>query len=237
MAAVLACGPLAVLSHRAAAALHELRTAPSTIEVTTPKHRAVTGLACHTSRCLTVRDRTVVDGIPVTSINRTLLDIAAGLHRQRLRSTLEAVQRRNLLRPEQLNDLLERSNGHRAVTPLRTVLAELHDEAPWTQSKLEQRFLELIRDAGLPEPQTNVLVDGELVDCFWPEHNLVVELDGYGFHRGKRQFELDRAKDTKHTLAGRRSARITRARVEHEPLEMLNDVSALLGRATGASGR
>lgn len=106
------------------------------------------------------------------------------------------------------------------------------------QSRLEQRFLEPIRDAGLPEPRTNVLIDGELVDCFWPEHNLVVELDSYGFHRGRRQFEQDRAKDTEHTLAGRRSARDTRARVEHEPRGVIDDVSALLGdAATGRSGR
>ncbi len=229
MAAVLACGPDAVLSHRAAAALHELRTAPGLIEVTALTNRAIPGIRCHRSRCLGRSDRTTIDGIPVTSVNRTLLDIAAQERPQRLRSILETVQRQERLRPRQLDELLAHSAGHRGVTPLRQALSALHDEAPWTQSVLEQRFLELLRDAGLPEPRTNVLVDGELVDCFWPEHNLVVELDSYGFHRGRRQFEQDRAKDTRHTLAGRRSARITQARVEHEPRTVLYDVSLLLG--------
>ena len=235
MAAVLACGPDALLSHRAAAALHELRTAPGMIDVTAATNRAVPGVRCHRSRSLRKPDRTVVDGIPVTSLNRTLLDMATVEHHQRLRSMLEAVQRRELLRPSQLEELLERSTGHRGVTPLKRALAELHEQAPWTQSQLERDFLELIREAGLPEPQTNVIVDGFPVDCFWPQHNLVVELDGYDFHRGKRSFEDDRVKDAAHTLAGRRSIRVTGARVYDGRRQLLADLRALLSAGPAAA--
>ena len=80
-----------------------------------------------------------------------------------------------------------------------------------------------------------MIVDGELVDVYWPVHNLIVELDGYDFHRGKRSFEDDRRKDTKHLLAGRRSIRVTGARVAHERRALLTDISALLagGAASG----
>lgn len=239
MAAVLACGPDAVLSHGAAAALWELQNAPSgKIDVTSTSRHAIRGVRCHFSRTpLHPDDRTIIDGIPVTSISRTLLDQAEVLRHQRLRSTVEAAQRRDLLDSRKLDPLLERSFGRRGVTPLRRVLSELHDEAPWTQSHLEQRFLELIRDAGLPEPRTNVIVDGELVDCFWPQHNLVVELDSFGFHRSKRSFEDDRRKDTRHTLAGRRSMRVTRARVEREQRALLGDLSVLLAEPQVRSGQ
>jgi very-short-patch-repair endonuclease len=231
MAAVLACGPDAILSHGAAAALHELRAAPGVIDVTTPGQRRVPGIRCHRSRCLQPSDRTVIDGIPVTSIGRTLLDEAESLSHQRLRTIVEAAQRRDLLDSRKLDPLLARSTGHRGATPLQQALNALHEQAPWTQSELERRFLELVRDAGLPEPQCNVVVDGVVVDCFWPRHNLVVELDGYAFHRSRRSFEEDRRKDIRHALAGRRSVRITRAGLSRG----VEDLGALLSAAPGAA--
>ena len=202
-AAVLACGPDAVLSHRSAAALHDVQRIPGgRIDVTAPSGRVIRGVRCHTSRSLADQDRTIIDGIPVSSIERTLLDLAAIYSRQRLRSTIEAAQRRDLLDRDRFDSLLARSVGHRGAMPLKRGLAQLHDEAPWTQSGLERAFLELIREAGLPEPLTNVLVDGELVDVYWPQHNLVVELDSYDYHRGKRSFEDDRRKDTKQPARG-----------------------------------
>jgi very-short-patch-repair endonuclease len=236
MAAVLACGPDAVLSHRAAAALHDLQRIPSgKIDVTAHSSRVHPGVRCHTSRCLPDQDRTLIDGIPVTSVERTLLDLALTYSRQRLRSTIEAAERRDLLDRGRFDSLLARSTGQRGAAPLKRALAELRDEAPWTQSGLERDFLELIREAGLPEPRTNVLVDGELVDVYWPANNLVVELDSYDYHRSRRSFEGDRRKDTKHTLAGRRSIRVTGARVKHERRALLGDLSALLagGAASG----
>jgi very-short-patch-repair endonuclease len=203
--------------------------------VTAPNGRLHSGVRCHTSCSLRRQDHTTIDGVPVTSIERTLLDLAAIYAPQRLRSTIEAAQRRDLLDRRRFDALLAHSAGHHGAGPLKRALAELGDEAPWTQSDLERHFLELIREARLPEPRTNVIVDGELVDVCWPAHNLIVELDGYDFHRGKRTFEDDRRKDTTHLLAGRRSIRVTGARVAHERRALLSDISALLagGAASG----
>ena len=111
---------------------------------------------------------------------------------------------------------------------LRNSMAALTDQAPWTHPGLEREFLELIRTAGLPEPQVNVIVDGFLVDCFWPEHNLVVELDGYRTHLTRRAFEDDRRRDAAHAVAGRRHLRVSRTRVKEERPALQADMEHLL---------
>jgi very-short-patch-repair endonuclease len=234
MAAVLACGPGAVLSHRAAAALWELTAAPGgPIDVTAPTRHGLPGIRCHLCRTLEPEDVTVIDGIPVTSITRTITDLAASLSLQRLRTTLEAAQRRELLDFRRLG----RVRGRRGAKILRQALAELHDEAPWIQSNPERLLLERIRAAGLPEPQCNVLVDGFVVDFYWPDHELVVEADSYGFHRSRRSFEEDRRRDAIHTLAGRRTFRPTYERITRAADAVIRDLSALLGaEPKGTSG-
>jgi very-short-patch-repair endonuclease len=229
MAAVLACGRDALLSHRAAAALWELRTAPTgPLDVTATSRHNIPGIRGHYVRAIHPDDRAEIDGIPVTSLARTLLDLAVILSHQRMRTTLEGVERREILNFARLDALLARSNGHRGVGRLRAALHELHGGAPWTQSELEIRFLELIRAAGLPEPRVNVFVLGELVDFYWPEHKLVVETDGWRFHRSRRSFEENRLRDTKLQVAGIRVIRPTYERIVHEPQALLADLTALL---------
>jgi very-short-patch-repair endonuclease len=242
MAAVLACGPGAVLSHRAAATLWELRATPSgPIDVTAPSRHNIPGIRCHWVRSLHADDVTVIDGIPVTSLSRTLLDLAEILGPQQLRTSIEAAQRRDLLSIDALDAVIARNPGRHGLKPLRKALGELRDEAPWTQSELERGFLELIRAAGLPEPQTNVVVDGFVVDFFWPEHNLIVEVDGYRYHRTRRSFEDDRRRDAKHTVAGRRAVRVTRDRIVRGYRELLAELVRLLSAVPalppGRSGR
>ena len=232
-AAVLACGPDAVLSHRSAAALHDIQRIPGgRIDVTAPSGRVIRGVRCHTSRSLADQDRTIIDGIPVSSIERTLLDLAAIYSRQRLRSTIEAAQRRDLLDRDRFDSLLARSVGHRGAMPLKRGLAQLHDAAPWTQSSLEQRFLELIRDAGLPEPRTNVLVDGELVDC------LLARAQPCRRARQLRLSPWQAASSNEDRRQGhraharrpaKRSARHRRPRRSTSGAALIDDVSALLG--------
>jgi very-short-patch-repair endonuclease len=230
MAAVLACGPEAVLSHFAAAALWDLQRAPSKrIDVTAPGAHTLPGVHCHIARSLTKEDRATIDAIPVTSLNRTTLDLAAVQSPQRLRSTLEAAQRRDLLDVRSLDALIVRSRGHRGVQPLKAALAQLRNEAPWTQSELERRFLELIRSAGLSEPSVNVIVAGELVDFHWPARHLIVEVDGFAFHKGHRSFDQDRAKDLKLHLAGEHVIRITHRQIGHGSRQLVADVRRLLG--------
>jgi hypothetical protein len=229
MAAVLACGDGALLSHRAGTALHDLWPVPSgLIDVTAVTARKSEGVRCHRARTLHPDDRDVVDGIPVTALPRIFLDMAEILTAQRLRTLLEQAQRRDLLNPPRIDAMLVRSNGRRGVPAFRAALADLHDEAPWTQSELERNFLEFLRAAGLPEPQTNVIVDEILADCFWPEHNLIAELDGFEFHRGREVFESDRQRRTNHTLAGRRCVNITQRMIERGAKALRGDLAALL---------
>lgn len=237
MAAVLAGGPEAVLSHRAAAALWELRPTPSgRVDVTVrASRRGRRGIRFHKSQ-LHPEDYTVVDGIPVTALHRTLLDYAEIARRQQLRLALDAANRRDLLDGRKLDALYARSPGRRGVKTLKAAVAELRGPAPWTQSELERAFLALLRDAALPEPQCNVLVGGFLVDCWWPQQRLVVEVDGYGYHKSRSQFEENRLRDTKLQLAGVRVLRVTQPRIENSPAELLSDLRRGLGPAA-ASGR
>jgi very-short-patch-repair endonuclease len=177
----------------------------------------------------------VIDGIPVTSLAWVALDLAAALTFQRLRSALEEIWRREILDFRRIDELLERSNGRHGTKALRQAISELTPDPAWTQSDRERDFLEFIRDAGLPEPRTNVLVDAILVDFYWPEHNLIVEFDPYSTHKTHRTFEDDRRKDTIHLLAGRRKTRITPSRLRHERPELRRQLSALL-EAAAASG-
>ena len=233
MAAVLACGPDAVLSHMAAAALWGLRSIPSgKIDVTAPKSRSRDGIRCHISD-LAPEDRTVIDAIPVTSVFRTVLDEAADLSPQRLRSRLEELERRDLLDLHAFDVLLARNPTRAGSKKLKTAIAALTDVSPWTNSQGEARLLEVIREAGLPEPSSNVIVEGELVDFVWHRHRLVVELDHPYTHGSKRSFEEDRRRDTTLQLAGYRVIRITHQRLYRDAAGVIADLRALLsGRPT-----
>jgi hypothetical protein len=196
LAAVLACGPEAVLSHRDAATLHDLRPVSSgRIDVTAPSRHRIDGIYCHYVRALHPEDRVTIDGIPVTSVSRAFLDVAETFNARQLRSTMEQAQRQNKFDLRLVQAVIARSPGRRGLKPLAEALALLIDEPLWTQSELEQFLLELIRAAGLPLPQTNVLIEGVLVDCAWTEHRLIVEVDGWTFHKTKRSFEDDRRRD------------------------------------------
>jgi very-short-patch-repair endonuclease len=228
MAAVLACGPGALLSHRAAAAPWGLSPTPSgPIEITAPGKRTHRGVRSHTTSCPPQLLRATVDAIPVTTLERTILDQARALGDQRLRTTLEQLQHRGLLRPERFGE----HRSHRSFRAVSDVLARLTDDAPWTQSELERRFLELIRSAGLPEPQVNVTVVGHAVDFCWPEQRLIVEVDGYAWHNSKRAFEADREKDVTLTLARYRVIHITHARIVHDAPRLLAELCGLIGSA------
>jgi very-short-patch-repair endonuclease len=234
MAAVLACGVEAVLSHLAGAALWEISSKPSgAIDVTAPWMHRLTRVRCHVARRLDPADQTTLDGIPVTSLNRTLLDLAELLHPQRLRSTLEAAQRRDLLNAAQLHAYLDASPGRHGLKPLRAALTTLADHAPWTQSRFETYFLEIVRQAGLPEPRVNVPVADELVDCYWPDQGLIVELDSWGAHKTKAKFNADRRRDVKLQISGHRVARFTYEQVVEQPRAAIRDLRLLLNPEAG----
>jgi very-short-patch-repair endonuclease len=156
------------------------------------------------------------------------LDLAEIEQPQRLRTLIEAAQREELLDQRSLDATIARNPGRHGIPRLRAVWRELTDEPPWTQSELERAFLELIRAHHLPEPRTNVLVDGQLVDAHWPQHNLVVEVDGWKFHRTRRAFEDDHDKTLRLQVAGHRVARFTARQVFNQPRYVARAIETLL---------
>jgi Protein of unknown function (DUF559) len=213
LAAVLACGPHAVLSHRSAADHWGLlATQQSGVDVTAPRSRdGVRGIRLHRSRSLDARDTTTHEGIPITTIARTLLDLAATVRSDPLERALAQAERLRLYDHRAIADVLERANGHRG----RAALARaVRSEPKLTRSELEAMFLALVRRAGLPEPESNYSVDapdhpGLEVDYCWPSHRLIVETDGWDTHGTKSAFKSDRRRDAALTSIGYRVMRFT----------------------------
>lgn len=229
MAAVLACGARAVLSHAEAAALHDLRRIPSgKVSVTAPSRHNLSGIRCHYMRTLQPQDCTVVDAIPVTSLARTYLDLAEIFNHARLIDALEAGERQDKLDVGAIQDVIGRNPGRHGIPPLQAALAELTDAPPLLQSELERAFRHLVRTYHLPQPQFNVYIEGELVDVVWPEHRLVVQVDGFKWHRGKRAFGTDRKLDRKLVRAHWRVVRFTDDQVAEDPAAVGAELSELL---------
>ncbi len=230
MAAVLAAGPEAVLSHRAAVALHAYRPAPSgPIDVTVPGHRrSRRGMRVHSVHALDPDDRTVVDGIPVTAMARTLLDYAEVAGEQQIRLALEAAQRCEELDMKPMRAMLARNQGRRGIKPLRAALSHIRTEVPWTISETERRLLAALRARGVPEPSTNVIVEDELLDMYWQKYRLNVEIDGDFWHRTPAARERARRRDIKLQLAGEMVARFGDYRINEELDAVVDEIVALI---------
>jgi very-short-patch-repair endonuclease len=210
LAAVLACGPGAVLSHRSAAAHWGLaRDDSARTDVTVPTSRRGDGsIRLHRSRSLDARTTTTHDGIPITTVARTLLDLAATLTPERLERALAQAER---LRLYDHRTVSAPANGHRGATALARAIAR---EPRFTRSAFEARVLRLVRQNGLPEPLTNTVLSAPdhprlEVDLFWPAHRLIVETDGFETHGTRAAFEADRARDAALQAAGFRVLRFT----------------------------
>jgi hypothetical protein len=159
MAGVLACGPGAVLSHAEAAALHDLRQIGSgPVNVTAPRRHELEGIRCHWARRISAGDTTVVDGIPVTSVARTYLDLAEIVTHRRLIEALEAGQRQDKLDVSAVRVVIARNPGRHGIKALADAVAELTDEPPLLQSGLELAFRHLTSTYDLPQPQFNGVV-------------------------------------------------------------------------------
>jgi hypothetical protein len=156
-------------------------------------------------------DVTELHGIPVTTVARTLLDLAGVASARELARAVDAAERRDLFDLAAVDDVLARARGRRGVVALRDAIAAWRPR--YTRSELEDRFAALVEKAGLPPPQLNVLLDGEHaqheVDAFWPATWLVVELDSFAYHRTRRDRERDAARDADLELAGYRVVRLT----------------------------
>ena len=240
LAAALACGSGALLSHRSAAALWGIRPdSRATVDVTSPpRHgRSRPGIHGHTSRILSATDRARVDGIPLTSLPRTLLDLAAVVARHQLERAIERAETLRIFDRRALEELLARAGGHRGAGPLRAAVAK--PIAP-TRNELERAMHEICRGAGLPEPRVNewlALADGTgfRPDFWWPEHWLVVETDGFEEHGTRHAFGHDRARDRRLKLgADIETIRFTWEEVMLTPTAVAAELSAFLRQAAVA---
>jgi very-short-patch-repair endonuclease len=236
MAAVLAVGDGAVLSHRDAAALHGLRQPGDHARwevTTTGRTGSTTLIRVFRATALAAADVTTVDGIPATSVARTLVDLASAVPAAQLRRALDEAERLRCVDLAEIEDALERTQcrngpGHRtmrrALQELRTTTVSL------TRSELEDRFLALLDARALPRPRMNGSIDGMEVDAAWPERGLIVELDGWAFHRTRRAFQQDRERANALTAAGWTVLRFTHGDVVERPAAMAGQVARALAR-------
>lgn len=229
MAAVLAGGPGAVLSHRSAADLWGIRpSASGYIDVTVPRQRrGRAGLRFHRTE-LPEDETTTERGIPVTTPARTLLDLAATLDRHRLKRAIEQAEVLRLGTGPSLDEVVRRHATRKGVPNLNTILEEGRIGEAITRSELEERFLAFFDEYGLPRPETNQTVAGLEVDCLWRDAGLIVELDGLAYHSTKDAFERDRERDRVLQANGWRVIRITWRQLHLHPAAVRRDLEAVL---------
>jgi very-short-patch-repair endonuclease len=223
MAAVLACGSNAILSHRSAAALWRILPRwPWPVDVTAPTRRRHPGIRVHCSEQAKTTNR---HGIPTTTPAQTLLDLADVLDDRQLARAVNEAYVLKLTTPEQLATLLTLSPGRRTarLTPHTTATTP-------TRSHLEDDFLRFVKRHRLPAPETSQRIAGHEVDFVWRTHNLVAELDGYDFHNTKQAFERDRDRDADLLNAGFSTIRITHTRLTRHATKEAKRLRFLLGQ-------
>jgi len=234
MAAVLASGPGAVLSHWSAAALWCIRpTSRASIDVTVPhRSRSTNRIRRHFSQIPT-DEQAVKAGIPITSVPRTIFDLAATEDADAVVSMLRESEFHNLWDRLSLWHLLQRYPGKRGSRTVRHAIERLKEEPSGrTRSKLEKRFAPFLRAHSLPLPRFNdwILLGSKRyqVDCHWPGTGQIVELDGWEGHRTRSAFREDRARDRALRVAGYSVTRLTWNQLDDEPEAIATDLRALL---------
>jgi very-short-patch-repair endonuclease len=233
-AVLLALPESAALSHHAAAALWDMRPsdAGGPVDAVVPRgsHRRVDGCRVHRARSLQAQDIRIRKGLPVTSPARTLLDEAEELTPRRLELSFDRALVARILRPRDVTELLARTTGRKGATHLAALLERQHGTT-LTRSEAEELFLDLVRQAQLPPPRVNARVAGYEVDFFWPEHNVIVEVDGYRFHSTRRAFEHDHRKEADLRAAGFILLRVSFDQLDRESYAVIADVARALAAA------
>ncbi len=227
-AALLATRPGPALSHLSSLAARGLAREHDGVHVTVAagSARTLRGVTVHRSRTLQPQDvERSDDDLPLIALPRTLLDVAATEPRDRLATIVETVDRRELLSIPAVEAVIARTPGHHGIKPLRALLAD-HMPVAAANEGLERRFQLFLDEAGFPQPQWNVLVAGLLVDCWWPEHRFVVELDSREFHSDWKAAERDRVRDATLLRAGIPCLRVTHRRLTLERSELIADLSS-----------
>lgn len=229
MAAVMAGGQDAVLSHTSAAAAWELRRASAAaIHVTVPRdtgRKRRSGIRVHRSTTLAPGETTTVRAIPVTGAVRTIVDIAATLQGRPLEHVLDLAEQRRLVDFAELRQRLADQPGRPGSPSLQAVLSLYTAGSTVTRSEMEERFLGLCDTYGLRRPDVNTRIEGEEVDFAWRDRRLIVEVDGYAYHRSPSAFESDRERDIVLAVAGWQVLRFTWTQLTERPAWVARAVS------------
>lgn len=224
MAAVLACGPDAVLSHDSAAALWGVRTWPTQPELTAPHQRRRGGIRTHRSKTLTRTDIRRHRNIRVTGPSRTILDIEPRLTDRQLVRAVNELRLQEHLRATELGRLLKASKRvARLIDP---------EQAP-TRSGKEDEFVAFCRRHGLPIPKTNTKLFGHEVDALFEDEKVIVEIDHWDTHKSYGSFESDRLRDAIGAEHGYLTVRVTTARLAHDGLDEARRLHRTLARRRG----
>jgi hypothetical protein len=226
MAAVKACGPGALLCGLAAAHLHGLiKGAAPPPEVIVPTERRVKGLKTRRTRHPDPRDATKTHAIPVTTVPRTLVDIAKDLDEDQLARACHEAGVKYRTTPRQVADVLSRRPSSPGANKLQRVM---RGDVKVSLSKLERVFLQRLEQEGLPLPETNRAKDGRRLDCRWPKHKLTVELDGYRFHNSRHSWEQGNRRERDARRRRDKFRRYTYADVFEDSRFMLAELRELL---------
>lgn len=230
MAAVLSCGADALLSHRSAAVLWGLAetSLEAEIEVVVPRTtvRRRLGIRVHRRVDLGSEHRREISGIPVTDPISTLVDLASCVVAWRVERAINAADRLDLVDPETLRAAVPSLPPRPGMSRLRRLLGL----DAFTDTGLERRFLGLVRRAGLPKPEAQAWVNGYRVDFYWPDLGLVIETDGWRYHRTPGQQATDHRRDHAHTRDGLTTLRIAESQVREEPSQVQATLSAVARR-------
>jgi predicted transcriptional regulator of viral defense system/very-short-patch-repair endonuclease len=210
IAAVYACGPGSLLSHRAAGALQGLLDATAVIEVTAPRGcKPKPGIVIHRSRHVHRDDRAQIDGIPTTSVARTLVDLADVLNERQLTRAVRQAELLKVFDLRAIEAVLDRSSGRKGRHRLRRVLVAYQPEPHFLRSRAERRVKALCTRHHLPQPQFNAQVNGCEVDAYWLQAKLALEFDGAETHQTRFAFHEDRRRDRALAAEGVQTVRVT----------------------------
>jgi len=231
LAAVLACGKGAVLSHASAAWLWGLRPElPATIDVTAPSRGGGhPGISLHHSATLEPAEIGRLAQIPATTMERAMLDAAATGSTRQLTNLVEQAERRGILDLGAIDTMLARRRGDRGAARLRQA-TEIYRAPAFSRARSERLFLAMTRDAGLPRPLLNTWVEKWEIDAYWENERFAVEIDGWSAHRTRRAFEEDHLRWEEMKLAGIEVVPISARRVETHPGEVGRHLHVLLSR-------
>lgn len=220
-AAVLACGADAVASHRSAACLFGLlpETEAAAVHVTVSGRNPGVhpGIRLHRVKDLPRQDVTTVNGIRVTSLARTIRDVAATESARDTERAFQEALYREVVTDKAIAAVLQREPRRRGAPVIRSLL----QDPRLTRSERERRILNLIAQAHLPKPLTNFPIRGYVADVFWPQHNLILEFDGWRGHGHRLAFESNRRRDQVMLAAGLRTLRITDRQPTNEPIALV----------------